>query len=190
MLEKLPAGLGRALRSVRAGADKLAVGDAALAPKTGMLTVTSPAFGDHAPMPARYTADGDGLSPPLDWQGVPAGAEALLLLIEDPDSPTPKPLVHAIACNLVPRDGTLPEGALGPGGPLFGLELGRNSSLRADYIPPDPPAGHGPHRYAFELFALDCAPSCSAHAGRGEILEAVAGHVLASGVLVGTYERG
>jgi Raf kinase inhibitor-like YbhB/YbcL family protein len=189
MLEKLPSGLGRALKSVRAGTDKLAVSDAELTPKAGALAISSAAFADHGAIPPRFTADGEGLSPPLQWEGVPQNTEALLLLIEDPDSPTPRPLVHAIACNLVPRDGALPEGALGPGAPLLGLELGRNSYLKADYIPPDPPSGHGPHRYAFELFALDCAPSCSAHAGRGEILEAVAGHVLASGVLIGTYER-
>ncbi len=62
----------------------------------GTIEVASLAFADHAPIPARYTADGDGLSPPLAWRALPPEASAVVLLVEDADSPTPNPLVHAI----------------------------------------------------------------------------------------------
>jgi phosphatidylethanolamine-binding protein (PEBP) family uncharacterized protein len=67
--------------------------------------------------------------------------------------------------------------------------LGKNSYLRAAYLPPDPPAGHGPHLYVFQIFALDRALSFEGHPGRAAFLEAIKDRVLAKGLLVGTYER-
>lgn len=72
----------------------------------------SAAFNDYAPIPRRYTADGEGISPPLHWNDAPAEAASLLLIVEDPDTPTPQPLVHAIVINLPRGDGSLEEGAL------------------------------------------------------------------------------
>ncbi|MGW9821172.1 phosphatidylethanolamine-binding protein (PEBP) family uncharacterized protein [Methylorubrum extorquens] len=91
MLEKLPHAIGQALSGLRAGAEKAAFHTvAAEAPAT--LRVTSDAFADTAPIPARYTADGDGLSPPLAIADVPDGAAALVLFVEDPDAPSSHPL--------------------------------------------------------------------------------------------------
>ena len=67
--------------------------------------------------------------------------------------------------------------------------LGKSSYLKAAYLPPDPPTGHGPHRYCFQIFALDIVPALEEGAGRGAVVEALKGHVLAKGMLVGTYER-
>ena len=67
--------------------------------------------------------------------------------------------------------------------------MGRNSYLRPSWLPPDPPPGHGPHRYAFEVFALDTAPDVFGAPGRSHIFEIMRGHVLAKGCLIGTYER-
>ena len=176
MLEHLPEALGHALRDRRAG--------------LGMLKVNSLAFADHAPIPERYTADGEGLSPPLEWHGVPATAATLVLVVEDADAPTSDPLVHAIVVDIPPKDGSLHEGALAsPGHEGEDVHAGRNSFLRAGWIPPDPPRGHGQHRYAFQLFALRAGEAFSAKPGRDEVLQAIADRGVAGGMLVGTYER-
>ena len=67
--------------------------------------------------------------------------------------------------------------------------LGRNSFLKPEYLPPDPPSGHGAHQYAFQIFALDKVLELDEAPGRGALIEAMKGHVLAMGSLVGRYER-
>jgi Raf kinase inhibitor-like YbhB/YbcL family protein len=190
MLEKLPDAVGHALRNRRAGLEKIAFNLIDLRAGTSSIEVSSLAFNDHEPIPAQYTADGSGTSPPLDWTGIPAGAASLVLIVEDADAPTPHPLVHAIAVGLAAQDGSLPEGALndsGHAGP--GIRIGRNSYLQAGWLPPDPPPGHGVHRYAFQLFALAGEPDFSDTPGRDAVLEAIQEHAIASGCLIGTYER-
>ena len=196
MLEILPASLGRALRGARPGLEKVVWSDPALADREESILVTSPAFEDGGELPVQYTADRDGNSPSLQWQGAPADAASSVLLIEDADSPTPHPLVHAIAWGLAGGDGALAEralptlgaGRLGSGG--AGPAMGRNSYLRTGYLPPDPPPGHGPHRYAFQIFALDIQPYFQAPPGRSRLVELLRDHAIAKGLLIGTYERG
>jgi Raf kinase inhibitor-like YbhB/YbcL family protein len=190
MLEKLPGVVGHVLRDTRAGLDKLAFHRSGLRTGQGLLQVGSLAFADHAPIPARYTADGEGVSPPLHWQGVPAGTTSLALIVEDADAPTPEPLVHAIVVDLPPEDGALAEASLrSPGHDGEDMHEGRNSYLRAGWLPPDPPPGHGEHRYAFQLFALGPGEPFANHPGREELVKAVQERGLASGLLVGTYTR-
>jgi len=137
-----------------------------------------------------YTADAEALSPPLQWTGVPTIASSLALLVEDADSPTPHPLVHAIVVDLPPRDDALPEGAIpGPNHEGSRLKVGRNSYLKHAWLPPDPPPGHGLHRYAFQLFALAAGAPFSDGPGREELLDALRARAIASGCLIGTYER-
>lgn len=186
MLEHLPGWLGRALSGTRAGADKLVCAQPGMAGAAEM-TLSSPAFAAGARLPDRFTADGDGVSPPLIWTGAPAGTR-LALVVEDPDAPTPRPLVHAIVADLDGPDGRLAEGAIGPAG---GGDVGRNSGLKQGWMPPDPPNGHGEHRYVFQLFALGPdAPDPGEAPGRTAMVEAMAGHVMATAVLIGTYSRG
>jgi Raf kinase inhibitor-like YbhB/YbcL family protein len=190
MLENLPDAVGHALRNQRAGLNQVLFNLVGLGHGTAALTLGSLAFADHAPLPALYTADGDGLSPPLQWSGVPKEAASLLLIVEDADAPTPHPLVHAIVVGLPPEDGALPEGALKSGGNEgLGYHTGRNSYLQAAWLPPDPPPGHGVHRYVFQLFALDADPGFGDTPGREAVLEAVRSHGFASGCLIGTYLR-
>lgn len=193
MFEKLPDALGHALRDVRAGLDQIAFNQSALRAGMAQIQVTSLAFADHAPIPVRYTADGEGTSPPLCWTGVPANAASLVLIVEDADAPIPHPLVHAIAVDLPPVDGSLAEGAInGDGGDAHaseGVHEGRNSFLMAGWLPPDPPPGHGVHRYAFQLFALGPGEPFDGKPGRAELMDAVRERGLSSGCLIGTYER-
>ena len=190
MLEKLPPAVGHVLRDRRAGLDKIVFQRSGLRTGQGLLQLASLAFVDHAPLPARYTADGEGLSPPLHWQGVPAGAESLVLIVEDADAPTGEPLVHAIVVGLPAEDGSLHEGALdSPGHEGDNVHEGRNSFFRSGWLPPDPPPGHGQHRYVFQLFALGPGQPFGKTPGRDEVSEAIQQRALASGMLVGTYER-
>jgi len=192
MLEHIPAWLGKALGDVRAGMEKLAIVRAA--PDAGLpsLALSSPAFGDGARLPERFTADGDGVSPPLVWGMPPEGTARLALLVEDADAPAPQPLVHAVVWNIPADAGRLVEGAIvGDGDGDAERDVGRNSYFREGWLPPDPPTGHGSHRYVFQLFALGAgAGDPGATPGRSAVIEAMAGHVLAAGVLIGTYSRG
>ncbi len=190
MLENLPHAVGRALKGAGSGMDAILYHQevAAGAPET--LSLTSTAFPDNAVIPVRYTADGDKLSPPLAWTGVPDGALGVVLVIEDPDAPGPAPLVHTLAWALQGADGELAEGALkSPGSGGEAISLGRNSFLGAEYLPPDPPPGHGPHRYCFQVFALDIALTLNGKPVRTQVAHAMKDHIVAKGLLVGTYER-
>ena len=187
MLEHIPAWLGRLLQNRRAGFDKIVVAEPGMAGAEG-LSLTSPAFADGARLPERFTADGAGVSPPLHWAGVPAGA-TLALIVEDPDAPTAQPPVHAIVWGLDVRAGGLAEGAIVKDGEAG--DIGRSSFFRIGWLPPDPPNGHGEHSYVFQLFALSAdAPDPADTPSRAALLEAMRGHVLASAVLIGTYSRG
>jgi hypothetical protein len=193
MLEKIPSGIGRAMKNMRAGAEDLAVADTLITGVNASLEVTSPAFEYNGALPAKYTADGEGLSPPIRWLGVPANAAAIIVLVEDADSPTPQPLVHAIVWDLPGNDGELPEGAL-PSSKSRLLDspsegMGRNSYMSRRYLPPDPPPGHGRHRYVFQVFAVDVMPQFDSAPGRTALLRAIKGQVVAKGMLIGTYER-
>ena len=200
MLQHVPEWLGHALRDVRAGIEKVAIADPALADPSfagsAPIDLTSPAFSSGGRLPDRFTADGAGVSPPLTWRDPPAGTTCLAMLVEDADSPTPQPLVHAVLWGLAPAAGMLAEGEItapvGEGAAARdGSAVGRNSFGRGGWLPPDPPTGHGEHRYVFQLFALDAAVEPpDGRLGRTALLAAISGHVLAAGVLIGTYSRG
>lgn len=187
MLEHVPEWLGAAMRRFRAGAHKLLIAQAELGSGFASLKLSSPAFADGAAIPFRFTADGEGVSPPLLWDAPPAGARSFALVVEDPDAPAPQPLVHAIRWHIPVEDRALAEGALADKGDAAS---GRNSYFGSGWLPPDPPTGHGPHHYAFQLFALDGVPDLKGRPGRAALAEWMAGRVLAAGLLTGTYSRG
>lgn len=190
MLEHLPDFVGHALRDQRAGLDQIAFRRLPLRGGQGAIAVASLAFVDHGPLPALYTADGDGRSPPLQWTGVPPSARSLVLIVEDADSPTPHPLVHAIVVGLAAGDGVLAEGAIDSDEQApEPTRLGRNSYLQQGWLPPDPPPGHGVHRYAFQVFALAGDAALPEAPGRDALMEALEKDAIASGLLIGTYER-
>jgi len=192
MLEHLPRWLGHALASVRAGSDRLAVA-ALQAGECALIELGSAAFGDGERIPARFSADGAGLSPPLHWGTLPDGTAALALLVEDADSPSLLPLVHAVVWDLDLSAYALEEGAIGhggdgkPGGET--PETGRNSYLQRRWLPPDPPPGHGEHHYVFQLFALSSVPDLERAPGRSALLDELNGRLLGVGILTGTYSR-
>jgi Raf kinase inhibitor-like YbhB/YbcL family protein len=190
MLEKIPAGVGHALRGVRAGLEKIVSESEAFAAVPQVIVLESAAFEHGDAMPARYTADGAKISPPLAWSGPLADAQAFALVVEDPDAPAAEPLVHLLAWNLPPTLRQLSEGQFrSPHHEGLDDNVGRNSFLSTGWLPPDPPPGHGAHRYVFQIFALDQKLDLDGHPGRKAVVEAMTGHVLAKGLLVGVYAR-
>lgn len=192
MLEHLPHWLGHAMRGLRAGADKLVIAAPELGSGFATLDLSSPAFADGGRLPVRFTADGEGVSPPMLWGAPPEGTTALALIVEDPDAPAPQPLVHAVVWSIAPDERRLAEGAIVADGlgDTDGRDVGRNSYFREGWLPPDPPTGHGPHHYAFQLFALADPAHPGDSPGRSAIVTAMTGRVLAAGLLIGTYDRG
>lgn len=158
------------------------------------LTVTSPAFAAGQPIPQRYTGDGQDVSPPLEWTGLPDQTRQLALVCDDPDAPTPQPWVHWVLYGLSHQAGALAEG-IRPAPVLDdppGARQGKNSwssGRTIGYRGPAPPPGHGTHHYHFKLYALDAELDLPAGIDKATLLSRIEGHILAQGELVGTYER-
>lgn len=160
-----------------------------------ILVLSSPDFENEGAIPIAHAATragGQNRSPALAWSPAPPDTAQLLLVIEDPDAPTPKPFVHCVA--LLDSSVTgLAEGALGADSPTVGVRLLR-SGIGSGYFGPAPPKSHGPHRYVFQLFALatplTSGPLAAAlgSAKPREVL-AAAGDVLARGRIDGFYGR-
>lgn len=192
MLELVPQWIGELLKNVRAGHSKLVVAQEGVFTNGVRIDISSPAFASGARLPERFTADGEGVSPPLVWGPAPEGTVSLALIVEDPDAPAASPLVHAIVWNLPVTENRLAEGAIVPDGKgrPDGSDVGRNSFLGEGWLAPDPPTGHGSHDYVFQLFALSERTDIGPNPGRSGLVTAIIGKVLAAGILVGTYSRG
>ncbi len=179
--------IGKALSGVHAGAEKVTIRTEG----TGAtLTLTSAAFANGGAIPDRHTPQGENVSPPLAWTGVPAGTKGLVLLVEDPDAPFPSPFVHWILHRLPADLTSLPQGVpTTPDLPAYGGAVqGTNDAKTAGYYGPQPPLGHGVHHYHFQLFALDTVLANGSAATRDDLAKMMQGRVLADGEIVGTYE--
>jgi Raf kinase inhibitor-like YbhB/YbcL family protein len=152
-----------------------------------VIVVTSTAFRDGAAIPAQYTCDGQGVSPPLMWTGVPAGTASVALVVDDPDAPS-GPFVHWILAGLPGSDGSITEGAGTGVGLPSGAVSANNSAGRSGYTPPCPPSGT--HHYRFTLFALDGATNVTAGVPADQAMSAIMADAVAHGTLTGTYSRG
>jgi Raf kinase inhibitor-like YbhB/YbcL family protein len=154
------------------------------------MTLNSPAFKHNGHIPSKYTCEGEDISPPLAWDGVPQGTKSLVLIIDDPDAPDPKApqrvWVHWVVYNLPPETKSLPENA-GKAGLPQGAEVGFNDFKKEEYGGPCPPIGR--HRYFHKLYALDITLDLS-RPTKSQIEQAIKGHVLAEAELVGTYQKG
>jgi Raf kinase inhibitor-like YbhB/YbcL family protein len=167
-----------------AAATAAAGGEATVAPSpsSGPLGVSSPAFKDGAAIPGRFTCDGDGISPEIDWSGAPAGAKALALTVIDPDAGG---FVHWLVYDIPPApSGSLAENV---GTSAGAPPQGANGRGKAGYTGPCPPSGT--HHYVFTLYALDRTVGLTGTPSRAEIEAAMKGHELAKAVLTGTYKR-
>lgn len=155
------------------------------------LAVTSPAFQDGGRIPDRFARGGENVSPALHWSRLPEKTASVALICEDPDAPTPSPFIHWVIFNIPASIPGLPEGV--PHGPLppdpGGASQGVNDFDGVGYDGPAPPRGHGPHRYRFQIHALDAVLSAPPGLSALALRQAMEGHVLGKGVLVGTFSR-
>jgi phosphatidylethanolamine-binding protein (PEBP) family uncharacterized protein len=176
--------VGKLLRRIRASEHRSPLAGPEYA-SSATITVASTAFTDGGPIPRKHAGKGvgDNVSPPLQWSGAPADAKQLALIIDDVDVPMPKPLMHTIAL-IEPNTPGLGEGELKPAttGVRFIKAFGDS------YVGPAPIPGHGPHHYRFHVLALDARVPDDV-TNHKAFLSAIAGHVVARGVLTGTYER-
>jgi Raf kinase inhibitor-like YbhB/YbcL family protein len=151
----------------------------------------SRSFREGAAIPKAHMCDGADSSPPLDWSGVPETARSLALIVEDPDAPGGT-FTHWVLFNLPPDLAGLEE-ALAADGEVSVSRTGakgrqgKNDFGKVGYGGPCPPSGT--HRYYFDLYALDHRPELESGATRRELLEAMKGHVVAQGRLMGRYSR-
>ena len=155
----------------------------------GKLAVNSPAFAGNAMLAAKYSEYADGVSPPLSWSKV-EGAKSYAVIMEDPDAPQ-KPFVHWLAWNVPATVTSLPEGLQEQ--PRLtepeGVLQGRTTRGSTGYYGPRPPVGDPAHHYHFQVFALDTVLALPFGADRDQLLNAMQGHVLAKGELVGRYRQ-
>lgn len=165
----------------------LAAGVASIREARAMsFSLTSSAFAEGAAIPSKYTCDGRDVSPPLAWSGVPAGAQSLALVVDDPDAPDPAApkmtWVHWVLYDIPPATTAIAEGAEPPG-----AKDGMNDWKRTGYGGPCPPVGR--HRYFFKLYALDRALPDLHRPTKAQLEAAMKGHVLAEARLIGTYQK-
>jgi Raf kinase inhibitor-like YbhB/YbcL family protein len=155
--------------------------------RNGMtLKIESAAFAAGGEIPVRYTGEGEDLSPPLAWSGVPSGTKSLALIVDDPDAPDPAApkmvWVHWVLYNIPPSVAGLPEGVKSLP-PKTGEGL--NDWKRTGYGGPMPPIGR--HRYFHKLYALDATLNLAGAPTKADLEKAMHGHILAEATLMGTY---
>jgi len=147
----------------------------------GGFSLTSPDFAEGGAIPSRFTCEGQNISPTLEIAGVPAGAQSLVLIVEDPDAPAGT-FTHWLVWNIPPGTTKIRGGAV-PGNALQGT----NDFGNAGYSGPCPPTGT--HRYFFRLLALGSSPHLAAGASRKDLDNAIRGQVVARAVLMGRYAK-
>jgi len=146
-------------------------------------TISTDAFIDGGLIPARFTCDGEDLSPHLRWSGAPPDTRSFALIMDDPDAPVGT-FTHWLLYDIPAARAELAEGQK-PG--QTGLTI-KNDFGRPGYGGPCPPRGHGVHRYFLRLYALDTA-TVGTPAARAALETALRGHTLAIATIMGKYER-
>lgn len=150
------------------------------------IKITSSAFSEGGLIPAKYTCDGSDISPPLQWESVPDGTMSIALISDDPDAPVGT-WVHWVIYDLPAETRELEENI--PGDKILpnGARQGLSDFGRIGYGGPCPPSGT--HRYFFKIYALDKKLELAAGAKKSELLDAMEGHILGQGQLIGKYKR-
>lgn len=148
--------------------------------------IQSNVFGDGEFIPSKYTCDGEDVSPPLSWNSIPPMTKSFVLIADDPDAPVGT-WVHWVVYDIPAEARFLPESF--PPDPEFpdGTRQGINDFRHIGYGGPCPPGGT--HRYFFKLYALDTKLNLKSGCTKKQVLQAMEGHVLAEGSLMGKYKR-
>jgi len=182
MLKRLA---GTILKPFRAGESKLIWNNPAFANIPATIHLSSPAFKAEEKIPLRHAGRGvgDNISPPLTINNLPMLTKSLVVFLEDPDAPLPRPVLHFIAFNLPPEQTDIAEGAFNGDGNNLGIA----SFGRIGYAGPRALPGHGPHHYSFAVFALDTTLHFNSRPKAAAVVAALKGHVIARGRLIGLF---
>jgi Raf kinase inhibitor-like YbhB/YbcL family protein len=152
-----------------------------------VLHVTSTAFAQGEPIPVKYTCDGADISPPLKWDSAPEGVKCFALICEDPDAPGGT-WIHWLAYGSSPDSRSLPEKMSKAPALKMNWFQGENDFGKIGYNGPCPPGGNA-HRYFFKVYALDANIRLKTGWKKADFAEAIKGHIMAEGSLIGTYQR-
>lgn len=154
------------------------------------LWLSSPAFTHNGPIPARFTCEGDDVSPALEWHEAPPGTESFALILDDPDAPDPahpqRIWMHWVLYNIAADARALPRASRTSSLPA-GTRPGLNDWKRTGYGGPCPPIGR--HRYFFKLYALDCLLPQVHEPTKAQLELAMEGHILETAETIGTYVK-
>jgi Raf kinase inhibitor-like YbhB/YbcL family protein len=150
------------------------------------MKITSSAFANNGMIPSKYTCDGEDISPPLQWDGIPEGTKSIALICDDPDAPMGT-FVHWVLYNLPAETTELAENMPTDKELSNGARQGMTDFRKTGYGGPCPPSGT--HRYFFKIYALDTKLDLAAGASKSQLLKAMEKHILAQGELVGKYKR-
>jgi len=150
------------------------------------MQITSSAFTEGSMIPAKYTCDGQDISPHLEWKDVPAGTKSFALIADDPDAPVGT-WVHWVVFNIPSNVTTLAENVKPEKEYKNGMRQGSNDWPKIGYGGPCPPSGT--HRYYFKIYALDITLGIKPGATKTQVLNAMKGHVLTEAQLMGKYKR-
>ena len=154
------------------------------------LKLTSSAFGHEGGIPKLQICQGNDVSPPLAWSGVPENAKSLVLIVDDPDAPDPAApkmtWVHWVLYDIPPASTGLPQG-VSPNELPDGTLEGVSDFQRTGYGGPCPPIGR--HRYFHKLYALDIVLPNLEKPRKADVEKAMKGHIIEQAVLVGTYQK-
>ncbi len=151
------------------------------------MEIQSSAFKEGDRIPRKHTCDAEDVSPQLSWTAPPNGTKSLALICDDPDAPVGT-WVHWVLFNLSPDTRGLPEAVPDGEQVMGGASHGRNDFGGLGYGGPCPPPGPA-HRYFFKLYAVDTKLALNAGATKADVVQAMKGHILAEGQLMGQYGR-
>ena len=150
------------------------------------IQITSSAFKHEGMIPARFTCDGEDISPPLKWENLPQSTQSIAIIADDPDAPMGT-FVHWVLYNLPANTRQLPEAVPAKEVLDDGAVQGKTDFGRFGYGGPCPPSGT--HRYFFKIYALDKRLEIVGIADKSRLLNAMQGHIVGQGELMGKYKR-
>lgn len=155
----------------------------AMGQESATFKLTSPSFEHMGDIPVKYSCDGDNISPPLVWDGVPEGCVSMAIIMEDADAPA-KNVVHWLVWNLDPKLGGLEEGALAG---IIGAFSGKNDFDKYGYM--GPCLESGSHVFQIKLYALREKIDLTTDSTKTELLKVMNGKIVKTSTLMGVYGK-
>jgi Raf kinase inhibitor-like YbhB/YbcL family protein len=156
--------------------------------ETMNFTISTSAFREGGTIPVQYTCDGSDISPPLKWEGSPAGTKSFAIIMDDPDAPSGT-FIHWVIYDIPADTNILSEGLAKDPDLSKGIKQGISSFRRTGYGGPCPPPG-SPHRYFFTIYALDIQiTGLVSKASKQDVENKIKGHIIGKAIVMGKYGR-